>query len=91
MGRKFYSQEFKDKILKDLVENSNNTALVAQKHGLSQRTVYNWFEKSQKGVVANEVGQLKKVKRELDDAKLENAILRELLKKTYQVWPQENK
>jgi hypothetical protein len=57
-----------------------------KKHGISQRTVYNWFDKVQNKNEIDHKKELKAIKKELYEANLQNQILKDLLKKTYQVW-----
>lgn len=88
MARKVYSPEFKAQVTKEAIE-TNNTALVAKKHGVSQRTVYNWYSKEvNKGSISNKKS-LKSLEKELSETKLENQILKDLLKKTVHVWSKE--
>lgn len=86
MTRKKYNSDFKSQIIKEAME-TNNTALVGKRHNISQRTVYNWYIKAKNK--EDESGQqvVRTLKKELQESKAENQILRELLKKTYQVWP----
>lgn len=88
MGRITYSPEFKAQVTKEATE-TNNTALVAKKHGLSQRTVYNWFSKD-----VNKESNIKKktnksIEKRNKELELENQILKDLLKKTVHVWSNE--
>lgn len=89
MARKKYDSDFKAQIVKEVMETNNNTALVGKRHNLSQRTVYNWYAKEKNK--ENKIGEktLNSLKKELQKSKTENQMLRELLKKTYQVWPTE--
>lgn len=86
MARRNYSSDFKDQVVQEVLENDNNTNLVAKKHGISQRTVYNWFDKHLNKGEYNQKKELKALKKELYEANLQNQILKDLLKKTYQVW-----
>jgi len=78
---KSYTSEFKEQILKECIE-TNKYSVVARKHNLPVTTVYTWIrtDKNQ-----NNKGH-KALKKELEDVKLENKILKELLKKTHQLW-----
>ena len=84
MGRITYSTEFKTQVTKEAIA-TNNTALVAKKHGLSQRTVYNWFSKEVNKESNAKKKSMKALEKELYESKLENRILKELLKKTTNV------
>lgn len=88
MSRKVYSPEFKAQVTKEAIE-TNNTALVAKKHGVSQTTVYNWYSKEvNKGSIANKKS-FKSLEKQLSETQLENQILKDLLKKTVHVWSKE--
>ncbi len=82
---KSYTSEFKEQILKECIE-TNKYSAVARKHDLPVTTVYTWIrtDKNQNRIQNNK-GQ-KALKKELEDVKLENKILKELLKKTHQLW-----
>ena len=84
MPRKIYTPEFKAQVTKEAID-TNNTALVARKHELSQRTVYNWFSKEVNKKSNSKKKSLKALEKELKESKLENEILKELLKKTTNV------
>ncbi len=88
MGRVFYSPELKAQVIKEAVE-TDNTTLVAKKHGIPQKTVHNWVTKqvNKKSISNNK--SFKIVEKENKDLKLENQILKDLLKKTVQVWSNE--
>lgn len=84
MGRKAYSPEFKAQVTKEAIE-TNNTALVASKHGLAQKTVYNWFSKEINKGANTKKKDLKALEKKNQELELENRILKELLKKTTNV------
>ena len=84
MGRVSYTPEFKTQVTKEAIE-TNNTALVAKKHGLSQRTVYNWFSKEINKDSISKKKNLKAVEKRNQELELENQILKALLKKTTNV------
>jgi transposase-like protein len=84
MGRKAYTPEFKAQVTKEAIE-TNNTALVASKHGLSQRTVHNWFSKEINKESITKKKDFKNVQKRNEELLLENRILKELLKKTTNV------
>ena len=84
MGRKSYTPEFKAQVTKEAIE-TNNTTLVAAKHGLAQKTVHNWFSKE---INKNSISKKKSynsLEKKYQDLELENRILKELLKKTTNV------
>jgi transposase-like protein len=84
VGRKAYSPEFKAQVTKEAIE-TNNTALVASKHGLAQKTVYNWFSKEINKGANTKKKDLKALEKKNQELELENRILKELLKKTTNV------
>ena len=82
---KSYPGEFKEQILKECME-TNKYNVVAKKHNLPVTTVYTWIKRDKnKTRIQNTKGQ-KTLKKELTDVKLENKVLKELLKKTHQLW-----
>ncbi len=82
---KIYSTKFKEQILQECIETNNYNA-VARKHNIPASTVYTWLRKlKNKDTIKTEKSH-KAIKKELADAKLENEILKELLKKTQQLW-----
>lgn len=81
-----WTKETKENAVKDFVQ-TGNAAAVSKKYGTTPKTLYNWkwaLQAHAKSVPQNDLKQLKK---QLEDKELENQILRELLKKTYQVMP----
>ena len=82
---KIYSNEFKEQILKECME-TNQYNVVARKHNVPVTTVYTWIKRDKtKSKTQTAKGQ-KALEKELADAKLEIKILKELLKKTHQLW-----
>jgi len=82
---KSYTSEFKEQILKECIE-TNKYNVVAKKHNLPVTTVYTWIKRDKnKNRIQNTRGQ-KALKKELEDVKFENKVLKELLKKTHQLW-----
>lgn len=81
-----WSKETKANAVKDFIE-TGKAAPVALKYGTSVISIYKWKHAAQ--AAGNMVGQndIKQLKKKLEDKELENQILRELLKKTYQVMP----
>ena len=80
-----YSKEFKEQILQECIETNNYNA-VARKHDMPASTVYTWLRKFKNKATSNKEKSHKALKKELADAQLENKILKELLKKTHQLW-----
>ncbi len=82
---KIYSNEFKEQILKECIE-INEYGLVAKKYEIPPTTVYTWLQKYKNVSKKQQKTDVKKLKKQLDDACLEINILKELLKKTHQLW-----
>ncbi len=80
-----YSNELKLQVVKEIQE-VGNISFVCKKHGLKPSTVHGWLKAYNNKDHLDELAQLRKLKKELADSKLENTVLKELLKKTYQVW-----
>lgn len=75
-----YSKEFKSQVLKDCFETGNYSS-VAKKYGIPPTTIYDWIrrEKNKEKIQAKK--SKKAYEKEISDLKLENEILKELLKK----------
>lgn len=86
MSREKYSPELKAQILKDL-EETRDVGLVSQRHGVPRHAIYRFKRDALIPPGVNKDKLLKQKEKELQDMELENKILRELLKKTYQVMP----
>jgi len=80
-----YSKEFKAQIIKECVE-TNNYAVVAKKHDVPATTVYTWFRRDKNKQKTDNRKSQRALEQELEDAKLEIAVLKDLLKKTNQLW-----
>jgi transposase-like protein len=81
-----YKPELKEKILKE-VKDSKNISAVARKHKMPDSTIHTWLSKQHKDKPAEQTYcEIKKLRKELSDTKLQNLILKDLLKKTNQVW-----
>ena len=80
-----YSKEFKAQIIKECIE-TNNYAVVAKKHDVPATTVYTWFRRDKNKQKTDIRKSQRALERELADAKLEIAVLKDLLKKTNQLW-----
>lgn len=79
------TKEQREQILKE-VKDTGNMALVARKHGLPYPTVVGWVNAERKAPVKRKKREQKQMESKLKDLELENRILRELLKKTNQLW-----
>ena len=82
---KQYSKEFREQILKE-VQDTGNMALVAKTHGIVYQTVSSWVRLARKAPERERKKSHSKLEARLRDAELENRILKELLKKTNQLW-----
>ncbi len=82
---KSYSKELREQILKE-VKDTGNMALVSRKHGISYQTVVSWVGSERRAPAKKRKQDLKSLETRLKDAELENRILKELLKKTNQLW-----
>lgn len=88
MKSKKYTDDFKTQLIKEALETGNAT-LVSDRHKIPQKTLNNWMIKYQnnKNITVNK--NLKLIEKENKDLKLENQILKDLLKKTVLVWNNE--
>ncbi len=80
-----YDQELKDRVIQEVMDTGKLTA-VASKHKVPVNTAHSWVRKHKNRDKLSAAGKARKLEKDLDDAKLEIAILKELLKKTNQVW-----
>jgi len=81
-----YSEELKQKILKEVKESTNISA-VARKHNMPDSTIHTWlFNERKEQPKAEAQEENKRLKKELADMKLKNMILEDLLKKTHNLW-----
>ncbi len=80
-----YPSEFKEQVLKDCRETNNHTA-VARKYDLPASTVFTWINKDKNKPKIEKQKREKNLAKELAEVKLENEILKELLKKSNQLW-----
>lgn len=79
-----YSKDLKAQVVKEAKETGNAT-MVARRHQVPVATVYSWLKGPNVDAdTAN--AKVRKLQKELDDQRLENEILKSLLKKTNQAW-----
>lgn len=83
MASKF-SAELKTLILKE-IEEVGSITVVANKHGISPKTVHNWVKASRSGDGMKNYKEIKSLHQQIKDKDLEIRVLKELLKKTVQV------
>jgi transposase len=84
-GFKKISLEQREQILSEVKE-VGNIPLVAKKHNISSKTIYNWTRSTKNTDQFNQSKEIRALNKKLKDAELENLVLKELLKKTYQRW-----
>jgi transposase len=82
---KSYSPEFREQIIKECIE-TNKYNVVAKKHQVPVTTVYTWIKRDKNKTKTQKAKGQKALGKELADAKLEIKVLKELLKKTHQLW-----
>lgn len=84
---KTYSQDFKDKLVKEYLEVGSLTE-VSARHGLAVNTLRSWVLKQDQNFInkQKEKKSLRDMEKELEKKDIEIRILKELLKKTNQVW-----
>ena len=90
MSRRKYTEELIEIVLKDL-ESTADPQAVSERHNVPVHAIYRFRRER---LAAPEISKDKKIReltKELQDKELETRILRELLKKTYQVMPIELK
>jgi hypothetical protein len=83
-----YSPELRRQVLKDL-NDLKSVPLVAKKHGIPVHAIYRFRKEDFHSPELNKDKKIRELRSELDDKELEIKILRDLLKKTYQVMPTE--
>lgn len=92
MQRKHYSPEFKQQIVKEVLE-VGNSSIVARKYDINQNIVSRWVRQSKNNDINRTVSRMpqdhkellienEQLKKLLGKKELENEILRDLLKKT---------
>ena len=75
-----YSDELKNQILKE-VEEVGVIDVVARKHGIDPKNIHNWLRARKNKPKLDQARELRELRKKLDDAELENLVLKELLKK----------
>lgn len=91
MTRRRYSNEEKLNIINEC-NVSGNIAATAKKYSVADATIHGWIKQFNKKKPENDLNaEIKKLRRQLSDANLENAILKDLVKKTVQVWSHDDK
>jgi len=85
-----YSNELKYQVIKEVNE-TGSVQLVAKKHGLIARSVHNWMRGHKNRDQILEQKKIRELTKALADSRLENELLRELVKKTMQVFASDEK
>ena len=85
MGVSNYTNELKDQVIKE-VQETGSIQVVAKKHGLIPRTVHNWMHGFKTKDKMIEQKKMRELTREVVDLRLQNELLKDLLKKTVQVF-----
>jgi transposase-like protein len=86
-----YTDEEKLKIIGE-AKSSGNILATAKRYNISDVTIHGWMKKFNKIKPAKDLHQENKyLKQKLADRDLEISILKDLVKKTVQVWSQEEK
>ena len=85
-----YTEHEKEQILEE-VKSSTNIIEVAKKNNIPSSTIHTWLHKMKPKVklAKQEDNAVKLLKRKVSELELKNKILKELLKKTYQLWPED--
>ncbi len=82
---KSYDKELKEQVVKECIE-TNNYAAVSSKHDIPVTTIYGWIKSHKNKQKKESRNNVRELETELKDVKLENQILKELLKKSHQLW-----
>ena len=78
-----YSLEERAEILRE-IEEVGNVSVVCRKRGISVTTAHNWVKKDRLEGGKNQ--ENRRLKKKVAQLELQNAILKDLLKKTHQVF-----
>ena len=85
-----FASEVKEQVIKEIQEVGNIT-IVSKKHGISPKTASTWMRNFRNCDQVTEAKTMKEMAVKIKDQDLQIRILKELLKKTYQVWNTEEK
>ncbi len=80
-----YDKELKEQVVKECIETTNYAA-VSSKHDIPVTTIYGWIKSHKNKQKKQSRINVKELESELKDMELENRILKELLKKSHQLW-----
>ncbi len=82
---KNYSKELRDQVVKECIETGNYGA-VSSKHDIPITTIYGWIKRHKNKKKKEGTKSIRELEKQLKDVKLENEILKDLLKKSHQLW-----
>lgn len=82
---KKYPKEVRAQVLQE-IKDTGNAALVARNRGIAYHTVASWVRSEKLSPERRRTQDLQQLEKRLKDIELENRILKELLKKTNQLW-----
>ena len=82
---KSYSKELKEQVVKECIE-TNNYGAVSSKHDIPITTIYGWIKRHKNKKKKEGAKSIRELEKQLKDVKLENEILKDLLKKSHQLW-----
>jgi len=82
---KRYSAEIKEQIIKESIE-TGSVSLVSKKHGVPNSTIQTWLRFRNNCDSKENIKEDRGLRGKILDLELENQILKELLKKTNQIW-----
>ena len=83
MGKSSFTREQREIIAQEAIEAKNKRA-VAEKYEISPALVYSWVKSYKNQKVQEKNKTSKEYEKELEEIRLENQVLKELLKKTTQ-------
>lgn len=84
-----YPKEIKIQIINEVKEVGSIEA-VARKHGISGKTIHNWLRAERNKDVNDTSKQVRTLEKTIEERDREILVLKSLLKKTYQVWNNED-
>lgn len=87
---KRYDSDFKVQILNEVKEVGSVEA-VARKHQVSGKTIHNWLRAERNKDVNESNKQVRQLEKIIHERDQQIEVLKSLLKKTYQVWNNEEK
>ena len=80
-----YTQELKEKILEE-VKQSRRISSVAKKHGIPDSTIHTWLKKKELKPQSDLFLEVKRLKKKLSESEQSVTLLKDMLKKSYQIF-----